>query len=447
MLLVGNGIVITRDKFNRIIPDGCVAIQDNIIKDVGTTGEIKSKYEDAPFIDAEKKLIMPGLINTHMHFYSTFARGMASKDAPPQNFMEILERLWWRLDKVLTPEDVYYSALVPIIDCIKNGTTTVFDHHASPYAAAGSLFKIAEAVQLAGLRSCLCYEVSERDGGEILDRGIRENADFIRWCGDKKNPMLKAMFGLHASVTLSDKALDMCVRENNASENGGTGVGFHIHVAEGIQDLEDAQAKYGCGVVERLNARGILGKKTIAAHCIHVSEREIDILKETGTNVVHNPESNMGNAVGVSPVLRMFEKGVMLGLGTDGYTSDMFESLKAANCLHKHASRNPSAAWAEPPAMLFPNNRAIAAEYFDRPLGVLETDAYADIIIADYDPPTRLSPGNVNSHILFGLSGRAVDTTIINGRVVMRNRKLTYLDEREICAKSRELADKVWERL
>jgi putative selenium metabolism protein SsnA len=441
VLLVGNGTAVTRDKDNRIIPDGCVAIQDNIIAEVGTTAELKSKYKDAQFIDAEQKLIMPGLINTHMHYYSTFARGMSLKDAPPSNFMEILERLWWRLDKVLTPEDVYYSALVPIIDCIKNGATTVFDHHASPYSVTGSLFNIAEAVQKAGLRSCLCYEVSERDGDEITNRGMKENLDFIRYCNEKKDPMLKAMFGLHASVTLSDKILDKCVQDND-----GTGAGFHIHVAEGIQDLQDARAKYNCGVVERLNKRGILGGKSIAAHCIHISEQEIDLLKETGTNVVHNPESNMGNAVGVSPVLQMFEKGVMLGMGTDGYTSDMFESLKAANCLHKHASQNPSAAWGEPPTMLFENNRAIAAKYFDKPLGVLETGAYADVIIADYNPPTRMSSGNVNSHMLYGLSGRAVDTTIINGQIVMQNRKLTVLDEQEICAKSRELADKAWER-
>ncbi len=446
MLLVGNGVVITRDRNNTIIPDGCVAIDGSIITDVGTTGDLRRKYIDAQFIDSEKKLIMPGLINTHMHFYSTFARGMFLKDAPPSNFMEILERLWWRLDKVLTLEDVYFSALVPIIDCIKNGTTTVFDHHASPYALSGSLFKIAEAAKKAGLRSCLCYEVSERDGEQLTNLGIKENTDFIRYSLDKKDPMLKAMFGLHASITLSDQTLEKCARENIAQENDGTGAGFHIHVAEGIQDLQDAQQKYKSGVVERLQRCGILGSKTIAAHCIHISDAEIDVLKETGTNVVHNPESNMGNAVGVSPVLQMFEKGVMLGMGTDGYTSDMFESLKATNCLHKHASKNPSAAWGEPPAMLFENNRAIAAKYFDKPLGVLAAGASADLIIADYNPPTRMSSDNVNSHMLYGLSGRAVDTTIINGQIVMQNRKLTFLDEQEICAKSRELADKVWER-
>jgi putative selenium metabolism protein SsnA len=441
MLLVGNGTVITRDENNTVIHNGCVAVRDNLILETGATDVLKAKYPDARFIDTDGKLIMPGLINAHMHFYSTFARGMALKDAPPANFLQILERLWWRLDKVLTPEDVYYSALIPIMDCIKNGTTTVFDHHASPFAASGSLFMIAAATAKAGLRSCLCYEVSDRDGEEVAENGIRENAEFIAHCRKENSPMLKGMFGLHASITLSDRTLERCLKEN-----AGTGAGFHIHAAEGVEDMLDAREKYGLGVVERLNRHGILGEKSIAAHCIHISEAEIELLKETGTNVVHNPESNMGNAVGVSPVLKMFEKGVMPGLGTDGYTSDMFESLKAANCLHKHASANPSAAWGEPPAMLFENNRVIASRYFERPLGVLKTGAYADVIVADYYPPTRLDSGNANGHILFGVSGRAVDTTVIDGRVVMENRKLTGLEEREICEKSRELAEKAWER-
>jgi putative selenium metabolism protein SsnA len=441
MLLLGNGIIVTRDPQNPIIEDGCVAIQDHLIAEVGTTVELKAKYPKAKFMDAHKKLIMPGLINTHMHFYSTFARGMFLKDAPPTNFGEILERLWWRLDKVLTLEDVYYSAMVPIVDCIKNGTTTVFDHHASPNAVNGSLFKIAEATQKAGLRSCLCYEVSDRDGEQIADHGIQENIDFINHCNQEKNHLLKGMFGLHASLTLSDKTLEKCVIRNAA-----TGAGFHVHVAEGIEDRDDAKAKYGMGVVERLHSKKILGEKSIAVHCVHISEPEIGILKDTGTNVVHNPESNMGNAVGVSPVLEMCAKGIMLGLGTDGYTSDMFESLKVANCLHKHAHKNPSVAWGEPPQMLFENNIKIAEKYFEKPVGRLIPGAYADIIVVDYYPPTRLYSENVNSHLLFGVSGRAVETTIINGQVVMENRKLTLLDETEICAKSRELAEKVWER-
>lgn len=442
MLLVGNGLVITRDEKNSYFENGCVAIKDNVIVEVGSTSELKRKYADAKFIDAQGKVIMPGLINTHMHFYSTFARGMALKDEPPTNFLEILERLWWKLDKVLTLEDVYYSAMVPIIDCIKNGTTTVFDHHASPYAVRGSLAAIAKATKEAGLRACLCYETSDRDGEEIANQGIAENVEFIKYCKENDDDMLKAMFGLHASFTLSDRTLEKCVEAV-----ADTGVGFHIHTAEGIQDVEDSLAKYNKRVVERLADLGILGPKSIAAHCVHVNEKEIDILNDIKANVVHNPESNMGNAVGCAPVLEMMKKGIRVGLGTDGYTSDMFESYKVANILHKFNAKHPSVAWAEVPTMLFENNVAIAAEYFPKPLGKLVPGAYADVIIVDYDPPTPMVPDNFNGHILFGMSGRAVDTTIINGKVVMENRKLVNIDEAEIMAKSRELAKKVWERI
>jgi putative selenium metabolism protein SsnA len=441
MLLLGNGLLVTRDPQNPIIQDGCIAMEANLIAEVSTTVELRAKYPQAKFMDAAKKLIMPGLINTHMHFYSTFARGMFLKDAPPTIFGEILERLWWRLDKVLTLEDVYYSALVPIVDCIKNGVTTVFDHHASPNAVQGSLFKIAEATKMAGLRSCLCYEVSDRDGERISDNGIQENIDFINHCNQEKDDLLKGMFGLHASFTLSDKTLEKCVNRNAA-----TGVGFHVHAAEGPEDRVDAMAKYGMGVVERLYSRQLLGDKSIAVHCVHISTVEIAILKDTATNVVHNPESNMGNAVGASPVLEMFAKGILLGLGTDGYTSDLLESLKAANCLHKHVNNHPSVAWVEPPQMLFENNLKIAEKYFDKPLGKLRAGAYADVIVVDYFPPTQLNADNVNSHLLFGVNGRSVETTIINGQVLMEHRKLTFLDEQAICAKSRELAEKVWER-
>lgn len=442
MLLVGNGKVITRNSQQPYIADGCVALKDDVIIAVGNTSELKKQYPDWNFIDARGRIIMPGLINTHMHLYSTFARGMASKEVPPQNFSEILDRLWWKIDKALTLDDIYYSAMIPLIDCIKNGTTTIFDHHASPGAVRESLFTIAKAAQTAGVRSSLCYEVSDRDGRDVMRQGIEENIEFIHHANKSKDDMLRGMFGLHASLTLSDETLEECCQANS-----GTGAGYHIHVAEGIADVEDALAKSGKRVVERLDRFGILGPTSIAVHCVHVNDQEIDILKERLANVVHNPESNMGNAVGCAPILTMMKKEVTVGLGTDGYTSDMFESLKVANILHKHHHANPSVAWAEAPAMLFKHNPAISGGSFSRPIGQLAPGSAADLIIVDYDPPTPLDEGNADGHILFGISGRSVVTTIINGRVLMEERRLTNIDEAEVNATSRELSSKLWKRL
>lgn len=441
MLLVGNGLLLTLGQQNKVISNGAVAIENNLIAEVGDTSTLNNKYPQARFIDAQGKVIMPGMTNTHMHLYSTFARGMALKDAPPKDFVQILERLWWRLDKALSMEDVYYSALVPLIDCVKNGTTTIIDHHASPSAITGSLKTIARAAGEIGVRSCLCYEVSDRDGTEKAQEGIEENVRFIQECRSEGNDMLTGCMGLHASLTLSDATLRAAA---DAAEK--LGVGCHIHTAEGIQDVEDSMQKSGMRVVERLNRFGILGPKSIAAHCVHVNDREIAILKETGTNVIHNPESNMGNAVGCAPVISMLAQGVKVGMGTDGFTTDMFEGIKVANVLHKFQQKDPSAAWVEVPQMAFDNNTAILAQFFPRALGVLEPGAYADIIIVDYDPPTPFDETNYYGHVLFGFSGGLVDTTIINGKVLMLNRVLQGIDEKSVRAQARELARKLWER-
>jgi putative selenium metabolism protein SsnA len=442
MLLIGHGRVITRDDNQPYLENGCVVVQDNLISEVGATSDMQRKYPKLQFIDARKRVIMPGLINTHTHLYSTFARGLLMKAEPPENFPQILERLWWRLDKALTLDDIYYSAMVPLIDCIKCGTTTIFDHHASPAAVRDSLFTIARATSAAGIRSCLCYEVSDRDGATVAAQGIAENVAFITHCKNRGDSMLEALFGLHASFTLSDETLRQC---RTAGED--LGAGFHVHTAEAPEDMAHCLKKYGKPIVERFADFGIIGPKTIAAHCVHVNDREIELLLASATNVVHNPESNMGNAVGCAPVLKMLDRGVRVGLGTDGYTCDMLESLKVANILHKHEARNPSVGWVQAPAMLFGHNSAIGQTTFGRPLGKLTPGAYADIIIVDYDPPTPMVPANLNSHVLFGMTGRAVATTIINGRVVMEEGKLAAIDEQEIIARAREAAQRVWQRI
>jgi putative selenium metabolism protein SsnA len=445
VLLIGNGKIITRDPERPFIEDGAVAVEGKLIVDTGETAALRAKYAGAEcldYIDARGRLVMPGFINAHMHYYSTFARGMNLGGKPATTFGEILSGLWWRLDKKLTLDDVYYSCMGPMTDQIRSGVTSVIDHHASPFAVEGSLFTIAEAAGLFGIRSNLCYEVSDRDGEEIAAAGIRENLDFAGFCKGQKDDMIKSLFGMHAQMTIGEKTMERCVRA--ASD---AGMGFHIHAAEGIEDVIDSVSKYGLRVIERLHKHGVLSKKSIAVHCIHITGDEMDLLKESGAAVVHNPQSNMGNAVGVSPVLEMFKKGILLGLGTDGYTPDMTESLKTAGILHKHAAGLPSVAWAEPHAMLFDNNKKIMERFIDGKLGTLRKDHYADIIIVDYKGPTPVNENTINGHIFFGLSGRHVDTTIINGKIIMRERELVNIDEEVLMAKSRERAEKLWQRI
>lgn len=438
---IGNGVLITHNQNNPLIQSGCVAIDGNRITDYGETSLLKKKYPDAEYYDAQGKIIMPGMINTHGHIYSALARGMILADAKPsRNFADILENLWWRVDRSLDLPEIASSAYTTYIDCIKNGVTTFFDHHASAGCVRDSLFTIADAAKTLGIRTSLCYEVSDRDGAEIAEQGIRENAAFIEYAKKQNSDMVGGLFGLHASFTLSDSTLEKCVQ-------AADGTGFHVHVAEGIEDLTDCQKKYGKRVVERLSDRKILGPHSIAVHCIHIDEKEMELLQESGAIVVHNPESNMGNAVGYSAAISMLQTGILVGLGTDGYTTDMLESLKVANILHKHQLRDPNAAWAEAPRMLFQNNAAICKRFFDTPLGIIEKNALADIIVVDYNAPTPITAQNYNSHILFGCMGRNVVSTMIDGRFVMKDRELLTADENKIFSESRTIAQEFWKRV
>ena len=441
MLLIGNGRLLTRGDNNRLIENGCAAVDGNLIKEVGDTAELKAKYPNAEFIDAKGGVIMPGLINAHDHIYSAFARGLSIKGYAPNSFVEILDGLWWMIDRHLEVEDTRWSAMATYLDCIKNGCTTVFDHHASYGGIRGSLFAIAEAAKELGVRTSLCYEVSDRDGKEKMQEAVAENAEFIKFARNDDTDMVKGMMGMHASFTLSDETLALC------RENTPEGIGFHIHVAEGMADVYDSLNKYGKRVINRLFDNGILGRNTITGHCIHVNGIEMDIIKETDTMVVHNPESNMGNAVGIPPCMEMMKRGILLGLGTDGYTQDMFESKKVANVIHKHELCDPGAAWGEVPTMLFKNNAVMAARSFETKIGSLEPGAAADIVVADYDPLTPMTADNCDGHILFGMSGRYITTTIINGKIKMKDRELVGIDSEEIMAKCRERSAAMWTRI
>jgi putative selenium metabolism protein SsnA len=434
MILIGKGTVITRDESNPLIENGGVLLDGKQVRKIGDFDALRAEYPQAELVDAKGQLIMPGLINTHEHIYSAFGRGLSINGYDPKGFLDILDGMWWTIDRHLTLEQTYLSAVTTYIDCIKNGVTTVFDHHASFGAIEGSLFRIADAAKELGVRTCLCYEVSDRDGEEKAKASVKENADFIRYTIENKSDMLKAMMGMHAQFTISDKTFELC------RENMPEGVGAHIHVAEGIEDLHDCLKKHGKRIVNRLMDHGLLGPKTITAHCIYVNEQEMDLLKETDTMVVHNPESNMGNACGCPPTMRIFQKGILTGLGTDGYTHDMYESYKVANILHKHSLCDANAAWSEVPAMLFEGNAKIANRYFDAPLGVLKEGAAADVIVVKYDPPTPLTKDNINSHLLFGVTGAMTQTTICNGKVLMKDRELTVVDEAKAMADCRQAA-------
>ncbi len=442
-MLITNGRVVTFGAANEIIENGAIRVAGDRITDVGDAATLKTAYPGDEVVDAGGQLVMPGNVCGHTHFYGAFARGMAIPGHPPRDFPEILAKLWWRLDKALTLEDVRYSALVCLVDAIKHGTTTLIDHHASPNAIDGSLEVIAEAVRQAGLRASLCYEVTDRDGPERAQAGITENVRFAQSLRSAPHSLLASSFGLHASLTLSGETLADCVAAAQ-----GLDTGFHIHAAEGISDQEDSLRKSGKRVVERLHDAGILGPKSILVHCVHVDAWEMEILRDTGTWVTHQPRSNMNNAVGVAPVETMLRGGIPVAMGNDGFSNNMWAEWKVAYLVHKLWHSDPRRMGGyDVMQMAVANNAALARVFWPgAPLGEISPGACADLIVVDYHAFTELTAGNLPWHILFGFEASAVTSTMVAGQWLMRDRVLLTLDEAAIAARARELSAETWQR-
>jgi putative selenium metabolism protein SsnA len=441
-MLITNATIFTLGEANRRIDNGAIRTEGALIREVGTAAALQPRPGEE-IIDARGKLVLPGFLCGHTHFYGAFARGMAIPGAPATNFVEILDRLWWKLDRALLWDDIRYSALICLVDAVRHGCTTLIDHHASPNAIDGSLDIIADAVLETGLRASLCYEVTDRNGTDGARAGIAENVRFIKRCQRERNPQLGASFGLHSALTLSDETL-----EASTAAAQGLDTGFHIHVAEGIADQEESLRKYGVRVVERLNRLGILGPQTIAVHCVHLDAYEKDILRETGTFVTHQPRSNMNNAVGLPDVPGLLGRGVPVALGNDGFSNNMLAEMKTAYLAHKHNTGDPRTLPGDVVLqMAYPTNARLASHFFPQPVGVIEPGANADLVFLDYAPPTPLTPGNLPWHLIFGADGTHITHTIASGKVLMQDRRLTTLDEAAIMAQAREHATAVWRRI
>lgn len=438
-LLIEGGPVFTGGEDFALLEGSGLLIEDGRVAQIGPAGAIAAA--GARRIEARGKLVLPGLINAHTHFYSAFARGLG-KAAPAHDFDEVLRNLWWRLDRKLTLEDAYFSALLGMLEAVRKGATTLIDHHAGPSAIPGSLEAIGRAGLETGLRVGLAYEISDRDGQRAADEGLAENASAARFCRERGGEHLRSLVGLHASFTLSDVTLDRA-----AALAEGLGTGCHIHVAEAAGDQEDCQARHGLRVVERLARRGIIGPKTIAAHAVHVDPSEVEALAATKTMVVHNPQSNLNNAVGIADITAMKNAGVLVGLGTDAMTADMLEELRVAVWSQHFGRRDPARGFVEAAGALFSGNPAIAERVWGLPLGLIREGGPADVILVDYDPPTPLDAGSVLGHLVFGVSQSVVDTTIAAGRVLMENKTLKLdVDEARVAARCRELSAALWSR-
>ncbi len=378
--------------------------------------------------DCSGCVIVPGNVCAHTHLYSALARGMPYRLAPPENFLQILQRIWWRLDRALDLDGVRSSALVGGMDALLSGTTTVIDHHASPNAVDGSLDVLAGALGGLGLRSVLCYETSERDGATVTGAGLAENRRFLGRLAGSPVPLTRGLVGAHASFTLSDETLRACI-ELAADFR----VGVHVHAAE---DAIDAHA------VERLAAFDGLDERTLLAHGVHLDEHEAALVVGAGAWLAHNTRSNMNNSVGRAHVAGYPGR---LPLGTDGIGSDMFEESRTAYFRLREDDGAAPASW---PLARLADGARLAARIFDEPLlGTLRSGAPADLVVLDYDAPTPLDAESVAGHWLFGLGSRFVRDVMIAGEWVVLDRELVRGDGMQIAHDARREAARLWRRV
>lgn len=442
MKIYRNLRIFTMDENGTWYSDGYIKVNREKIEAVGDCRELTDReLAECEVIDGKGRICIPGMTTTHAHFYGQFARGMALSE-PICNWQQVLTRMWWKFDKKLTDEMTYYSAMMGLIEGLKYGTTTYFDHQASANATEGSLDLIESAVRQAGARACLAYEVSDRDGLVHRKSGIEENVRFIKKVNQNEGTQIKALFGLHAGYTLDRETLEICADYGKQLD-----VGFHIHVAESMADVSESYRLYDKHVVERLADAGILGNKTIAAHGVNVGPEQWEIFRATGTTVAHNVQSNTNNAVGICPVVRMMNDGVAVALGGDGYTYDLFTELGFAVIMQRTRENDPRVfSSGQIRQFAFENPGKLAERIFGVRTGVLQAGAAADFVILNYVEPTPINDKNLFSHMTSAFSGHVADV-VVAGKEVVRDGVCTQVDEERILAQCREQAAKLWDSL
>lgn len=394
-------------------------------------GDPQVKIPTTSTVDCSGCLLMPGLVVAHTHLYSALARGMPGPAQPTRTFREILEGVWWRLDRALDAESLAASALIGAIEAVKAGVTCVIDHHESPSFIDGSLDVIAAEMKKVGVRGVLAYGATDRHGAEDAVKGLNESARFA--AASAKDPLLRGMIGLHAPFTASDATLERAA---------SFGRGVHVHTAEGPDDQAAAMERWKKPLFLELDRLGLLTERSICAHAVQIDDEEAALIPARKTWITHQARSNMNNGVGYASKLDAIDR---VALGTDGIDNDLFAELRAA-FFRRREFTGPTV-WRDPVAMLA-SGHTLASELFEAPIGRLDPGAPADVVVLAYDPPSPLDAGNLGGHLLFGgLSSACVRDVFIAGKPVVRNRRMVGIDEREIAARTRDVAARLWRRM
>lgn len=419
--ILGNAVL--SDGVSFLLEDAAIEIKDGKILDIEKNAALHKKNIET--IDLGGRLVLPGLLNPHHHLYSALATGLAPA-GPTDSFGAILENLWWRLDRNLDEESIYYSAVSGLIQSLRYGVTTVIDHHASMHSVKGSLDIIERAFRELGMKGLLCYEVSDREGEKALDAQIDENLNF--WNKHREDPKIRGLFGMHANFTLSEKSM------RRIAEALPDQMPVHIHCGEAADDLNFCREQGYAGPVDRLHAFGLLSRHSLLAHCIHLSDRDYDILYEIQPVVVSNPESNANNNVGMMD-LQKIRRYV---LGTDGMTGNIPGTFRSHFLLRNGDLQDPS-------DILFAYPAEVMNNYYPD-WGKLKAGAAADLAVTNYRPLTPINMDNLFFHLIFGVQGKEMFMTIADGKIVFSNNTVHPVDETTMNTAIKKTVKKLHER-
>ncbi len=421
-ILIKNALILNPNTdFNNQTQD--ILIKNDKIAEISK--EITDENVDK-IIDAEGKILLPGLINTHTHLSMTLFRGLADD----LSLDEWLNDNIWPIEANLNGDYCYIGALLGVIELIKSGTTTFSDMYFY-------MEDVAKAVEESGIRAVLSYGMIDFDDEEKRKAELEENLKLIQKCNNTADGRIKVFFGPHSPYTASEELLKKV--RSLADENN---IGIHIHVSETQKEIEDVTSQKGLRPFEYLDSIGFLGPDVVCAHCVWLNENEINIIKEKNVKISHNPCSNMKLASGIAPISTLLDNDICVGIGTDGASSnnnlDLIEELKIASLLQKVSTLNPKVLTSDDALAMGTINGARALGLDDE-IGTIEVGKKADLILIDTNNANMVpDSSNLSSNIIYSANGSNVDTTICNGQILMENRKLTTLNEEEIYEKAKK---------
>jgi 5-methylthioadenosine/S-adenosylhomocysteine deaminase len=438
LTLIQNAMVVTMDKQRRVLEHADILIEDSKIIAVGE----KTKAKPDRIIDGTGRIVLPGFICGHTHLYGILLRGATLKMEAPSDFMQILDRIWWRADSAFSNEDAYASALASCYEFIRSGTTCFADTYSGPGSIEGVLDGVAKGVTEIGLRGILSFEATERNSPEEGKRGLKENVRFIRRLREKPHDLLYGMYSLHASFTISDELIQRTRQQADKLPAPLT-----IHTSEGLVDVYHNIERYDKRTVERLFNLGFLGSDVVLAHCVHVNKDELQLIRGSGACVAHNPMSNMNNAVGVAPVKEMTDLGIPVCLGNDGFIFDAIENMRTAYLIHKvhHLDSRVTT-----PQQILEMATIKGAQCYGlaKELGSIEPGKCADLVLLHPNPrATPILPEGVASYIIYGLTAHDVETVFVNGKPFVENHHVTSIEADKVEKTLERVVPKLWAKL